>query len=77
MYMYPNAHLWLQEQDRERMLAQRALQRAAREGRDQRADVDRGGINAFARLRNAVSSALQIRLGTGRSTNDLSGTSAA
>jgi hypothetical protein len=77
MYMHPQTHLWLQEQERERMLAQRALQRAAREGRDQHAGVDRGGINAFTWLRTAVSSALHFRLGAGGATNDLTGTSPA
>ena len=77
MYMHAETYLRMVEQDRERMLAERALQRAAREGRDERAGVDRGGINAFTRFRSAVSSALHFRFGPGGATNDLTGTSAA
>jgi DNA-binding CsgD family transcriptional regulator len=32
MHMYPEMYLWLQEQDRERAMTQRALERAARAG---------------------------------------------
>lgn len=77
MYMHPQTHLWLQDQERERMLAERALQRAAREGRDQHANLDRGGINAFTRLLAAVSGTLHVRFGSSRATNDLTGTSPA
>ena len=48
MYMHPKTYLWLQEQDRERMLTERALQRAAREGGEQRPGLARGGISSFA-----------------------------
>jgi DNA-binding NarL/FixJ family response regulator len=34
MHMYPEMYLWLQEQDRERAMPQRALERAARAGRE-------------------------------------------
>ena len=36
MYMHPKTFLWIQEQDRERMFQQRALERAARSGGEQR-----------------------------------------
>lgn len=44
MHMHPNTYLWLQEQDRERMFQQRALQRAAQSGGEQRPGIVRGGI---------------------------------
>ena len=69
MYMHPKTYLWLQEQDRERMLTERALQRAAREGGEQRPGLARGGISSFADfLRKAGSAFTNIRLGGPRET---------
>lgn len=57
MYMHPKTYLWLQEQDRERMFQQRALQRAARSGGEQRPGLVRGGIASIVKfVRNATSS---------------------
>lgn len=76
MYMHPKTYLWLQEQDRERMLTERALQRAAREGGEQRPGLARGGISSFARfLRKTGSAVTHIRLGGPRETSSLSGQS--
>jgi hypothetical protein len=50
MFMHPDIHIWLQEQDRERAMAQNALERAARAGGTQRPGLVRGGISSFARL---------------------------
>lgn len=76
MYMHPKTYLWLQEQDRERMLTERALQRAAREGGEQRPGANRGGISSFASLiRKAGSAVTNIRLGGSRPTSNLSGQS--
>jgi hypothetical protein len=73
MYMHPRTYLLLQEQDRERMLSERALQRAAREGGVQRPGLARGGISSFARLlRKAGTAAANIRLGGASPTSDLS-----
>ena len=56
MYMHPKTFLWLQEQDRERMFQQRALQRAAREGGEQRPGLVRGGIASIVKfVRQATS----------------------
>ena len=72
LYMHPRTFLWMQEQDRERMLAQHALERAARAGGEQRPGLARGGISSFARLVRKSGSALtHIRLG-GAPTSDLS-----
>ena len=50
MYMHPKTYLWLQEQDRERMFQQRALQRAARSGGEQRPGLVRGGIASIVKF---------------------------
>ena len=56
MYMHPKTYLWLQEQDRERMFQQRALQRAARSGGEQRPGLVRGGIASIVKfIRSATS----------------------
>ena len=48
MYMHPKTFLWIQEQDRERMFQQRALERAARSGGEQRPGLVRGGLASIA-----------------------------
>ena len=75
MYIHPKTYLWLQDQDRERMLTQRALERAAREGGEQRPGQDRGGFSFASLLRKAGSAVGQIRLGGPRPTATLSGQS--
>ena len=50
MHMHPDTYLWLVEQDRERAMTKRALERAAREGGEQHPDVERGGISGFVRV---------------------------
>jgi hypothetical protein len=50
MYMHPKTYLWLQEQDRERMFQQRALQRAAQSGGEQRPGLVRGGIASIVKF---------------------------
>ncbi len=50
MYMHPKTYLWLQEQDREREFQQRALQRAARSGGEQRPGLVRGGIASIVKF---------------------------
>jgi len=56
MYMHPKTYLWLQEQDRERMFQQRALQRAAQSGGEQRPGLVRGGIASIVKfVRQATS----------------------
>jgi hypothetical protein len=75
--MHPKTYLWLQEQDRERMLTERALQRAAREGGEQRPGMARGGISSFTSLlRRAGSAVTNIHFGGTRPTPGLSGESA-
>lgn len=72
--MHPNTFLWLQEQDRERAMTQRALERAARSGGEQRPGLARGGINGFARiLRQAGSAVASFHVGGSRPTSHLSG----
>ena len=48
-----NTHIWLVEQDRERAMTQRALERAARAGGTRRPGEDRGGISLAKVLRRA------------------------
>src|SRR5712691_1468722 len=50
VHMHPNEYLWLVEQDRERAMTKRALERAAREGGEQHPGVARGGIIGFVRV---------------------------
>ena len=76
MFMHPKTYLWLQDQDRERLMTQRALQRAAREGGEQRTGEARGGLSSFASLlRKAGSAVVNIRIGGPRPTSTLSGQS--
>ena len=51
--MDPTTHLWLVEQDRERAMTQRALERAARAGGSPRPGETRGGISFAKLLRRA------------------------
>ena len=63
MHMHPDTYLWLVEQDRERAMTKRALERAAREGGDQHPGLDRGSISGFVR-NLAQSAASTIRFGS-------------
>ena len=65
LYMHPRTFLWMQEQDRERMLAQHALERAAQQRAASSARVSpRAGSPASRRLVRKSGSALtHIRLG--------------
>jgi len=57
MYMHPKTFLWIQEQDRERMFQQRALERAAKSGGEQRPGIVRGGLASIVKfVRQAASS---------------------
>jgi hypothetical protein len=58
MHMHPDTYLWLVEQDRERAMTKRALERAAREGGAQQPGFVRGGISSFARILRASASAV-------------------
>ena len=51
--MDATTHLWLVEQDRERAMTQRALERAARAGGSPRPGETRGGISLAKVLRRA------------------------
>ena len=51
--MDPTTHLWLVEQDRERAMTQRALERAARAGGSPRPGEIRGGISLAKLLQRA------------------------
>ena len=72
--MDPTTHLWLVEQDRERAMTRRALERAARAGGEQRPWLARGGILGLATvLRRAGASISTFTFGGPRSTQ-LNGT---
>ena len=77
VHMDPSSHFWIIEQDRERAMTRRALERAAREGGAQHPGQDRGAISGFVRvLQNAVAT-IHIRpAGPGRNAR-LSGPSGA
>ena len=75
MYMHPKTYLWIQEQDRERMFQQRALERAARSGGEQRPGIVRGGLASIVKfVRQAASSRAAGPTQTG-STPQLTGAS--
>lgn len=74
MLMHPDIHIWLQEQDRERAMAQHALERAARAGGVQQPGLVRGGISSFARL---LRRATGKRASSARPSSQLTGVSGA
>jgi hypothetical protein len=58
MHMHPETYIELVDQDRERAMTKRALQRAAREGGVKQPGESRGGIVGFATsLRSAAATA--------------------
>jgi hypothetical protein len=66
--MDPTTHLWIVEQDRERAMTRRALERAARAGGEQRPWLARGGILGLARaFQQAGASLTSFTLGGPRS----------
>jgi hypothetical protein len=70
MYMDAQTYLWMVDQDRERAMAQRAFERAARSGGEQRPGLARGGITSLARvLRQAGTTITNIHLTGPRSTH--------
>ena len=74
MYMHPTTYLWMLEQDRDREMAQRALERAARSGGTQRPGLLRGGFSGFTRiLRRAGSAATNLHIGGSSPASDLTG----
>ena len=50
MYLHPNDYLWMAEQDRDRAMAQRALERAARSGGNDQPGAVRGGLTSLAAI---------------------------
>jgi len=74
----PKTFLWMVEQDRERAMAQHALERAARSGGEQKPGLFRGGIAAITRLIHQVgSSSTSVGLGGPGSTPRLDGAAGA
>ncbi len=62
VHMHPDSYLWLIEQDRERAMTQRALERAAREGGEQQPGLARGGISGFVRtVRQTAAATINFR----------------
>ena len=67
MHMHPETYLWLIEQDRERAMTKRALERAAREGGEQHPERDRGGISGLVRVLQTAAATFHIgSAGTGQ-----------
>ena len=78
MHMQPDTYITLLDQDRERWMTQRALERAARSGGQQRPDVARGGISGLARvIRRVASAAIHLNAPAPRGTSTLSGATGA
>jgi hypothetical protein len=74
MYMHPKTYLWIHEQERERMFAQAALERAARSGREPGPGLIKGAISGLAHaVRRAASAAGGFRLGGSRPSSSLTG----
>ena len=61
MHMHPEAYISMVDQDRERALTLRALQRAAREGGSQQPGLVRGGIAGFSAFLKTAATALHGR----------------
>lgn len=77
MHMHPDTYLWLVEQDRERAMTKRALERAAREGGQQHPGLERGGISGLVRTLRQSASSIHFGSATPRSNGRLSGPSGA
>ena len=73
MYQHPDQQLWMIEQDREHLMAQRALERAAREGQT-KPGLFRGG---FTSLTKAIRAASGLQVGSPRPTSDPAGSTSA
>jgi hypothetical protein len=64
MHMHPESYIEMVDQDRERAMARRALERSAREGGAQQPGQARGGILGLAaQLRSVASAAVHGRSG--------------
>jgi hypothetical protein len=74
--MHPDTYLWLVEQDRERAMTKRALERAAREGGEQHPGLERGGIIGIVRAIRQSAATIHLGSANGPSTR-LSGPSGA
>ena len=62
MHMHPESYIEMVDQDRERAMTQRALQRAAREGGAKQPGQARAGIVGLAAsLRSAATTAFHVR----------------
>ena len=73
MYQHPDQQLWMIEQDREHLMAKRALERAAREGQT-KPGLFRGGITSLAKtIRGAAGRTPSINLSGPRPTSDATG----
>ena len=74
--VHPNIYLEMTRQDRERAMIERALERAARSGGEQRPGLVRGGISSFARLAQQAGSAItSLHLGAFGGTSPVAGSS--
>jgi hypothetical protein len=74
--MHSKTYLQIIAQDRERAMIQRAFERAARSGGEQRPGLIRGGITSFARLARRAGTALtSIHLGGFGGTSPVAGSS--
>ena len=74
--VHPNLYLEMTRQDRERAMIQRALERAARTGGEQRPGLARGGLSSFARLaRQAGEALISIHPGGFGGTSPVAGSS--
>jgi hypothetical protein len=70
MHMHPESYIEMIDQDRERAMARRALQRSAREGGAQQPGQARGGIIGLAtQLRSVAVAALNGRTGHSNGTS--------
>ena len=77
MHLHPNDYLWMAEQDHDRAMAQRALERAARSGGTDQPGAVRGGLTSLAAiLRRAAAATTQLRLGGSNPTAPLGGPAA-
>jgi hypothetical protein len=78
MHMHPETYITLLDQDRERWMTQRALERAARSGGQQHPETARGGISGLASaIRRFASAAIRLGSPEPRGTSSLGGATGA
>jgi hypothetical protein len=72
MYQHPKTLFWMVDQERERAMAQRALERAARDGHEN-PGLFKGGLSSLAKAVRGAVGATGLHFGDPRATTGLTG----